>query len=194
MGPRKGSRQPKDGPAKPGRALPVFWWLQRRPKMLQMSPLKGPRWPKLAPTYSKRTQHVSLEAFGACFWRPFIPFWGASNYFSGQRGPGNGLAGPRDGGQAMLAIDLQGSAGAPGGSKFLRSFLHLFWRSSQGGWGQFQGPLGVPGFSARSFTCFGGNLKVVGGSSRSPRGFQDSLLVPSPASEVNTTAIAYSSL
>ena len=45
---------------------------------------------------------------------------------------------------------------APGGSRFLCSFLHLFRRSSQGGWRQLPGPKGVPGFSARSFTCFGG--------------------------------------
>ena len=89
---------------------------------------------------------------------------------------------------------LEAVPGAPGGSRFLCSFLHLFRRYSQGGWRQFQGPLGVPGFSARSFTCFGGHLKVVGGSSRGPRGFQVSRLVPSPASEVNNTAIAYSSL
>ena len=61
---------------------------------------------------------------------------------------------------------LEAVPGAPGGSRFLCSFLHLFRRSSQGGWRQLPGP----------------------------KGFQVSLLVPSPASEVNTTAIAYSSL
>ena len=50
---------------------------------------------------------------------------------------------------------LEAVPGAPGGSWFLCSFLHLFRRSSQGGWRQLPGPKGVPGFSARSFTCFG---------------------------------------
>jgi|SouAtlMetagenome_1021521.scaffolds.fasta_scaffold36809_1 hypothetical protein len=79
---------------------------------------------------------------------------------------------------------LEAAPGAPGGSWFPCSFLHLLRRPSQGGWRQFLGPLGVPGFSARSFTCFGGNLKVVGGSSKGPRKFLVSLLVPSPVSEV----------
>ena len=59
--------------------------------------------------------------------------------------------------------------GAPGGSWFLCSFLYLFRRSSEGGVRLFQGPQRVPGFSARSFTCFGGHLKVVGGSSTGSR-------------------------
>ena len=79
---------------------------------------------------------------------------------------------------------LEALPGAPGGSWLLCSFLHLFRWPSQGGWRQFLGPMGVPGFSARSFTCFGGNLKVVGGSSKGPRRFLVSLLVPSPVSEV----------
>ena len=79
---------------------------------------------------------------------------------------------------------LEAAPGAPGGSWFPCSFLHLLRRPSQGGWRQFLGPLGGPGFSARSFTCFGGILKVVGSSSKGPRKFLVSLLVPSPVSEV----------